>query len=68
MVDNQKNKEREKDFISYYDDDGETKNQKVFIIERDSSGVRFKTELINEKSTFIPIHRILKIKFAGELE
>jgi len=53
---------RKKDFISFFDDNGEVKNKHVIIIKRDISGVEFKFEEEENKSIFIPMHRLLKIK------
>lgn len=64
MVD--KNSNIEKDFISYLDDDDSVKNQHVIIIKKTDFGVKFKFNLDEDKTIFIPWHRVLKIKERGE--
>ncbi len=67
MVDKKNSVEVE--FISYLDDDGVTKNQKVIIVKKDISGVTFRFPNNEIDTIFIPIFRVLKIKgkVGGEL-
>ncbi|MBD3262950.1 hypothetical protein GF374_01050 [Candidatus Woesearchaeota archaeon] len=60
----EKTKTGEEDFISYLDDDNKIKNQWVIILKQENSGITFKFNN-NEQQIFIPISRILKIKFKG---
>lgn len=63
MVDKDFNSE--KDFISYLDDDDSIKNQHVIIIKKTDFGVKFKFNPNEDKTIFIPWHRVLKIKEKG---
>ena len=51
--------EKKKVFVSYLDDDGETKNVWVDILEETLNYITFK---YNDEVITIPYHRILKIK------
>ena len=52
----------EVEFISYLDDDGHTKNQKVILLSKDLSGVTFRFPNNEIDKIFIPNIRLLKIK------
>lgn len=62
MVDEDKKKIEEKDFISYLDDDNTPKNQYAFIVEENDRGVIFKFNKEDSQTIFIPWIRVLKIK------
>lgn len=64
MEDDEKN--IEKNFISYLDDDNEKKDQWVIIINKTDFGVEFKFNSNEEQTIFIPWSRVLKIKSRGE--
>jgi len=55
-----------KDFISYLDDDGTTKNQHIIIISKDDFCVEFKFDKDDIQTISIPWHRVLKIKEKGD--
>lgn len=59
-------KEVDKDFISYLDDDGKKKDQFIIIILETQIGVEFKFHSDEYNTIFIPWTRVLKIKRRGK--
>lgn len=57
---------KNKDFISYLDDDDTKKDKYVIIIKENEIGIEFKFDEEAEQIIFIPWNRVLKIKRRGQ--